>query len=160
MALARPENSDPDVTIVGAGPGGLSSALLLAYSGLNVVIVEKSSEVGGRTKIIEQDGFKFDRGPTFFHYPEVIEEIFQAIGLDAHKELGLMPLDPSYKLIFGQGGSIEATSDLDEMTESGSGSFLATRTPRVSENTSKKTGVNYYGASPASSRLGRGHLIS
>ena len=117
MALARPENSDPDVTIVGAGPGGLSSALLLAYSGLNVVIVEKSSEVGGRTKIIEQDGFKFDRGPTFFHYPEVIEEIFQAIGLDAHKELGLMPLDPSYKLIFGQGGSIEATSDLDEMTE-------------------------------------------
>ena len=28
-----------------------------------------------------------------------------------------MPLDPSYKLIFGQGGSIEATSDLDEMTE-------------------------------------------
>ena len=88
MALARPENSDPDVTIVGAGPGGLSSALLLAYSGLNVVIVEKSSEVGGRTKIIEQDGFKFDRGPTFFHYPEVIEEIFQAIGL-AHRLAGL-----------------------------------------------------------------------
>ena len=55
MALAHAENSDPDVTIVGAGPGGLASALLLAYSGLNVVIVEKSSEVGGRTKIIEQD---------------------------------------------------------------------------------------------------------
>ena len=128
--------------------------------GLNVVIVEKSSEVGGRTKIIEQDGFKFDRGPTFFHYPEVIEEIFQAIGLDAHKELGLMPLDPSYKLIFGQGGSIEATSDLDEMTErvrelSGDENACS----RVSENTSKKTGVNYYGASPASSHW-KGHLIS
>ena len=63
------------------------------------------------------DGFKFDRGPTFFHYPEVIEEIFQAIGRDAHKELGLMPLDPSYRLTFGAGGSIDATSNLQEMTE-------------------------------------------
>ena len=92
--------------------------MLLAHSGLDVLVVEKCAEVGGRTKIIEQDGFRFDRGPTFFHYPEIIEEIFQAIGLDAHKELGLIPLDPSYKLVFGQGGSIEATSDLDEMTES------------------------------------------
>ena len=117
MALSKSVNSNPDVTIVGAGPGGLASAMLMAYSGLDVLILEKAGDVGGRTKIIEQDGFKFDRGPTFFHYPEVIEEIFQAIGMDAHKELGLMPLDPSYKLVFGQGGSIEATSDLEEMTE-------------------------------------------
>mgnify|MGYP001159551457 FL=1 len=106
-----------DVLIVGAGPGGLVSALLLAHSGVKVTMLEKSSSVGGRTKIVEMDGFKFDRGPTFFHYPEVIEEIFQAIGRDAHKELGLIPLDPSYRLTFGAGGSIDATSNLDEMTE-------------------------------------------
>ena len=34
-----------------------------------------------------------------------------------HKELGLIPLDPSYRLIFGEGGSIDATSNLDLMTE-------------------------------------------
>ena len=106
-----------DVLIVGAGPGGLASALLLAHSGVKVTMLEKSSSVGGRTKIVEMDGFKFDRGPTFFHYPEVIEEIFQAIGRDAHKELGLIPLDPSYRLTFGAGGSIDATSNLEEMTE-------------------------------------------
>ena len=106
-----------DVLIVGAGPGGLASALLLAHSGVKVTMLEKSSSVGGRTKIVEMDGFKFDRGPTFFHYPEVIEEIFQAIGRDAHKELELIPLDPSYRLTFGAGGSIDATSNLEEMTE-------------------------------------------
>ena len=106
-----------DVLIVGAGPGGLASALLLAHSGVKVTMLEKSSSVGGRTKIVEMDGFRFDRGPTFFHYPEVIEEIFQAIGRDAHEELGLIPLDPSYRLTFGAGGSIDATSNLDEMTE-------------------------------------------
>jgi phytoene desaturase len=106
-----------DVLIVGAGPGGLASALLLAHSGVKVTMLEKCSEVGGRTKVVDFDGFKFDRGPTFFHYPEVIEEIFQAIGRDAHSDLGLIPLDPSYRLTFGAGGYIDATSNLDQMTE-------------------------------------------
>ena len=110
-------NSDQDVLIVGAGPGGLASALLLAHSGLNVRVVEKTPYIGGRTRIVEHDGFKFDNGPTFFHFPEVIEEIFQAIGRDAHEELGLIPLDPSYRLVFGKGGAIDATCDLDAMTE-------------------------------------------
>ena len=111
------EGEAASVIIVGTGPGGLASALLLAHSGVKVTMVEKAEAVGGRTRIIEKDGFKFDRGPTFFHYPEVIEEIFQAIGMDAHKELGLIPLDPSYRLEFGKGGHIDATSNLELMTE-------------------------------------------
>ena len=103
--------------IVGSGPGGLASALLLAHSGVKVTVLEKADAVGGRTRLFKKDGYTFDRGPTFFHYPEVIEEIFQAIGRDAHKELGLMPLDPMYRLVFGAGGHIDATSNLDEMTE-------------------------------------------
>ena len=107
----------PKAIIVGAGPGGLASAMLLAHSGVDVTVIEKEAEVGGRTKLVHKDGFTYDRGPTFFHYPEVIEEIFQAVGLDAHKELELIPLtDPSYRLVFGAGGHINATSNLDLMT--------------------------------------------
>ena len=111
------ESESSDILIVGAGPGGLAASLLLAHSGLKVTILEKAEAVGGRTRLIKKDGFTFDRGPTFFHFPEVCEEIFQAIGLDAHKELGLIPLDPSYRLVFGEGGSIDATSNLELMTE-------------------------------------------
>ena len=108
----------PTTIIVGAGPGGLASAMLLAYSGVDVTVIEKEDAVGGRTKLVHKDGFTYDRGPTFFHFPEVIEQIFQAVGLDAHKELELMPLiDPSYRLVFGAGGHINATSNLDLMTE-------------------------------------------
>jgi len=111
------KSESADILIVGAGPGGLAAALLLAHSGLKVTILEKSDGVGGRTRLIHKDGFTYDRGPTFFHFPEVCEEIFQAIGLDAHKELGLMRLEPSYHLVFGEGGAIDASSDLELMTE-------------------------------------------
>ena len=84
-----PTPSNQHIVIVGAGPGGLAASLLLAKAGVNVTVVERSSKVGGRTKIIEQDGFKFDLGPTFFHYTEVIEEIFQAIGLNYSTHLAV-----------------------------------------------------------------------
>ena len=99
--------SQPSVAIIGAGPGGLASALLLAKSGVDVTVFERSSAVGGRNKVFERDGFKFDLGPTFFHYPEVIEDIFKAIGMDAHEELNLHRLEMNYRLIFGQGGQLD-----------------------------------------------------
>ena len=110
-------SASPNVAIIGAGPGGLASALLLAKSGVNVTVFERSGSVGGRNKVFDRDGFKFDLGPTFFHYPEVIEDIFKAIGMDAHEELNLHKLDLNYRLIFGKGGQLDCTSDLDQMTE-------------------------------------------
>ena len=117
LAETMTGSSQPKVAIIGAGPGGLASALLLAKSGVDVTVFERSSAVGGRNKVFDRDGFKFDLGPTFFHYPEVIEDIFKAIGMDAHEELNLHKLDLNYRLIFGQGGQLDCTSDLDEMTE-------------------------------------------
>ena len=111
------ETKQPSVAIIGAGPGGLASALLLAKSGVKVTVFERSAKVGGRNKVFERDGFKFDLGPTFFHYPEVIEDIFQAVGLDAHEELNLQKLDINYRLIFGQGGQLDCTSNVEQMVD-------------------------------------------
>ena len=52
--------------IIGAGPGGLASAILLAAAGVRVKILERLPVLGGRTSSIEADGYKFDLGPTFF----------------------------------------------------------------------------------------------
>ena len=78
------DSNKPRAIIVGAGPGGLASAMLLAYSGVDVTVIEKAEKVGGRTRLVHKDGYTYDRGPPFFHYPEVIEEIFRAVGKDAH----------------------------------------------------------------------------
>ncbi|MGD9647791.1 MAG: phytoene desaturase family protein [Pirellulales bacterium] len=105
------------VVIVGAGPGGLASAMLLAAAGVEVDILEKAPQVGGRTAALEADGFRFDLGPTFFLYPRVLEEIFAAAGYRLRDEVPMMRLDPQYRLIFGGGGQLDATNDVPRMVE-------------------------------------------
>ena len=103
------------VVVVGAGPGGLAASLQLAGAGLDVTIVEKNSRVGGRTSAISADGFRFDTGPTFFLYPQILEEIFASVGRDLHREAPMTRLDPQYRLMFGGGGRLDATPVVQKM---------------------------------------------
>ena len=106
-----------EVIIVGAGPGGLASAILLAAAGLRVKILERLPIIGGRTSRIEADGFKFDLGPTFFLYPRVLEEIFSAAGTSLRNEVEMVRLDPQYRIQFGAGGKLDCTSNTGAMEE-------------------------------------------
>jgi phytoene desaturase len=101
--------------IIGAGPGGLASAILLAAQGVKVKILERLPIIGGRTSSIEADGYKFDLGPTFFLYPRVLEEIFQAAGTSLRAEVEMVRLDPQYRIQFGAGGKLDCTSDIPAM---------------------------------------------
>lgn len=103
------------VIIIGAGPGGLASAMLLAKAGADVTVLEKQPRVGGRTSVIEGDGYRFDLGPTFFLYPQILQEIFQEVGRDLYKEVPMTKLDPQYRITFGAGGELNATPDLERM---------------------------------------------
>jgi phytoene desaturase len=101
--------------IVGAGPGGLATALLLARAGVAVTVLERRDRVGGRTSALEGDGFRFDLGPTFFLYPRVLREIFAAVGRDLGREVPMVRLDPQYHLVFGAGGELRCTPDVARM---------------------------------------------
>jgi phytoene desaturase len=114
----KPEYMTRTVTVVGAGPGGLASAMLLARAGLRVRVLERLETPGGRTSSLESGtGFRFDLGPTFFLYPRVLSDIFSACGYDLNKEVEMVKLDPQYRLIFGSGGDLLATPDLARMED-------------------------------------------
>ena len=104
-----------DITIIGAGPGGLAAAMLLAHQGRRVRVLERLPRVGGRCSAIESDGFRFDLGPTFFLYPRVLQEIFQQVGYDLFDKVPMTRLDPQYRINFGIGGHLDATGDMDVM---------------------------------------------
>jgi len=106
--------SDP-ITIIAAGRGGLAAAMLLASQGRRVRILERLPRVGGRCSAIEENGFRFDLGPTFFLYPRVLKEVFASAGYDLFKEVPMSKLDPQYRIHFGQGGQLDATPDIQRM---------------------------------------------
>ncbi len=105
------------VIIIGAGPGGLASAMLLARAGARVRLIERQPLVGGRTSTLGGQGFRFDLGPTFFLYPCVLEALFAAVGRDLHEEVELIKLDPQYRLVFGSGGELLATPEIARMEQ-------------------------------------------
>lgn len=114
-AVSRSPQRARKVVVIGAGPGGLAAALLLANAGVQVEVIERLPRVGGRSSALEAEGFRFDIGPTFFLYPQVLERIFASIGRDLHSEIPLVRLDPQYRIRFGGGGQLDCTPDMAAM---------------------------------------------
>ena len=104
-----------EVIVIGAGPGGLASAILLAAAGVRVTVLERLPVLGGRTSSLEADGYTFDLGPTFFLYPRVLDEIFRAAGTRLAAEVETVRLDPQYRIQFGVGGHLNATPNIARM---------------------------------------------
>lgn len=102
------------IAVVGAGPGGLAVAMLLAHKGYEVTIYEKQAYVGGRTSEIKLGDYKFDMGPTFLNMLYIAEEIFELTGRDIHDYVDLIDLNPMYQLIY-HNKKINMTRDADEM---------------------------------------------
>ena len=88
------------VVVVGAGPGGLAAAMLLAADGYNVEVYEKQAVVGGRSGQLELGEYKFDRGATFLMMPHFLKELFTSAGRSLEDYITLKELDPLYSLHF------------------------------------------------------------
>lgn len=86
------------VLIIGAGIGGLSTALRLVKKGYRVHLVEKNNQAGGRMNQLKKDGFTFDTGPSFFS----MSYEFTGFARDCNIQLpfSYYPLDPLYSVNF------------------------------------------------------------
>ena len=94
-------NDDKKVAIVGAGIAGLECARVLLSNGFNVTVFDKESEIGGRMRTSEVNGFLLDHG---FHvlqtaYPETSKQI-------DYKLLGCKPFKPGARVASVKNGKI------------------------------------------------------
>jgi phytoene desaturase len=91
------------IIIIGSGFGGLSAAIRLQAQGHSVTIVEKRDKLGGRAYVYEQDGFKFDGGPTIITAPWLIDELFTIAGKKTADYVKLVKIDPFYNIRWEDG---------------------------------------------------------
>ncbi len=100
------------VAVVGAGIGGLAAAIRLRIKGFDVEVFEKNGQPGGRVDRLREGGFTFDTGPTLLLMTDVYRDLFAAAGRNLDEEIDLIPLDPNYRVHFGDGDSIRISSSL------------------------------------------------
>ena len=103
------------VIVVGAGVAGLCSAIRLQHKGFDVTILEKENIPGGRMHLIEEDGFKFDVGPTIVMMPEIYREIFTSVGKDPDDYIKMELLEPMYSIHFNDGSHFDISTDLTKL---------------------------------------------
>lgn len=103
------------VVVMGGGISGLSAAALLAQGGLEVILLEKNSRLGGRARNFTADGFTFDMGPSWYWMPEVFERFYQRFGYTTSDFYALHRLDPSYRIYWEDGSKDDIPADLDEL---------------------------------------------
>jgi len=106
------------VVVIGSGFGGLGVAVRLQARGFSVDLIEARDKLGGRAYVYEQDGFKFDGGPTVITAPFMIDELFAAAHRNRDDYLKLVPVDPFYRIEFPDGRFFEYNQD-EAATERG-----------------------------------------
>ncbi len=103
------------IIVIGSGFGGLSAAIRLQAQGHQVTIVEKRDKIGGRAYVYEQDGFKFDGGPTIITAPWLIDELFTLAGKETNDYVKLVKIDPFYNIRWADGTVFNYNDNKDNL---------------------------------------------
>jgi len=108
---------DRHVIVVGAGMGGLVSALLLAHQGVRVTVLEQSPLPGGKVRQLFVDGAAIDSGPTVFTMRWVFDEIFASVNASLDQLLKLKTLDVLARHAWADGSGLDLFADVQASTD-------------------------------------------
>jgi phytoene desaturase len=113
--IAEDGDSRPVAIIIGAGFGGLASAIRLGAKGYRCVVLDKLDSPGGRGTAHHQGGYRFDLGPTIVTVPQAFEDLWKVVGRDFHADIDLRHLKDYYTIRFPDGSDFTVTGDQDQM---------------------------------------------
>jgi len=107
------ETSGDRVVVIGAGMGGLSSAMALSAAGFDVTVIERQGEPGGKMRVVPADGVPVDSGPTVFTMKWVFDGLFERAGLSFDAAVTLERADILARHGWRDGSALDLFADID-----------------------------------------------
>jgi phytoene desaturase len=105
------------VVVIGAGLGGLATAIRLAAAGREVTVVEARDVPGGCCGTATVGPYRFDTGPSVLTMPGVLADTFGTAGETLEDVLPLRRLDPFYRLTYDDGSHLDVVAGAEAMIE-------------------------------------------
>ncbi|MCH2234321.1 MAG: phytoene desaturase family protein [Crocinitomicaceae bacterium] len=104
-------NSSYDTIIIGAGVSGLALSLRLAVTGKRVLVLERNSTYGGKLSELKWEGFRWDKGPSLFTMPNLIQDLIKIGAKNRQVEFGFSKLENLTRYYFPNGKTVEMKAD-------------------------------------------------
>ena len=108
------ETNKHPILVIGAGIAGLASACRLASQGERVILCEAANTYGGKIGEIKNKGFRFDKGPSLFTLPELLDELFLDCGKNPRDFYNYYQLPVVTKYIYPDGLQLNAYAKLED----------------------------------------------
>ncbi|QLF68473.1 phytoene desaturase [Peteryoungia desertarenae] len=109
-----PAPAQRPVVVIGAGMGGLAAAMLLAAAGHRVIVVEAGDGPGGKMRVVETSGQRFDAGPTVMTMKWVFDNLLARCGTRLEDEITLNRCDLLARHYWDRGESLDLFADVRE----------------------------------------------
>jgi phytoene desaturase len=109
--------------IVGAGIGGIATALRLRKAGYYVTVFEANSHAGGKLHDLHLDGYRFDLGPSLFTMPHLVTELYELFNVESTMYFKYLKKDTICNYFWEDGLRFSAKSDSQTFIEQASKTF-------------------------------------
>ena len=101
----------PEIIVIGAGIGGLASALRLAHAGVSVTVLERHDHLGGKIRALDTPAGPADAGPTVLTLRPVFEALFRDVGEDLAQHVEMLPLPVLARHFWRDGTVFDLSAD-------------------------------------------------